>query len=111
MSFSIKKTKDDAPKEIKSALPVEESSEDEVQEDIKREVLPVSTTPPPPPLPPPAVEPTETDTKQTETKNRLLDEDDPILEMIDLTEDTDEGKKEMKRGNNNKRTTNNKRVF
>lgn len=93
MSFSIKKTKDDAPKEIKSALPVEESSDDEeVEVDGKNEVVvvaTVSTTPPPPPPP----EPT------TETETKVLDEDDPILEMIDLTEDPDEGKKEMKRGN------------
>lgn len=98
VSFSIKKPKDDPPKEIKSALPVEESSEDEtvsttpplppppaaaVAEEKQTEVTTTTaaTTPPPPPTPP--------------TTNGLLDEDDPILEMIDLTDELEE----KRRGN------------
>lgn len=97
VSFSIKKPKEDVPKEIKSALPVEESSsEDETKQEV-------STTPPPPPPPPPIPPPPPPEEQpvevtQTQNKNKLLDEDDPILEMIDLTEEVDE-KKEGKRGN------------
>lgn len=77
MSFSIKKPKEDPPKEIKSALPIEESSEDET----------TSTTPP---LPPMEDKPPTNNEENATTKNGLLDEDDPILEMIDLTDDVEE---------------------
>lgn len=93
VSFSIKKTKEDAAKEIKSALPMEESSDDE--EIVKNEettAIEVSRTPPQPP--PPSIE--EKIVQSTETTNGLLDED-PILEMIDLTDDVEE-KKDIKRG-------------
>ncbi|XP_044261622.1 protein suppressor of white apricot [Tribolium madens] len=76
--FSIKKPKDDAPKEIKSALPVEESDEEEK----------------PPEIPDPVTKEGETsnDTTESSHKNGVFDGEDPILEMIDLTDDIEERK-------------------
>lgn len=95
VSFSIKKSKDDAPKEIKSALPVEESSDED--EGGEKMVETPSTTPPPPP----EQEKPSTDVAIETKKNGLLDEDDPILEMIDLTEDI-EDRRDVKRGKEKK---------
>lgn len=111
VSFSIKKTKEEQPKEIKSALPIEESDEEEVLENASNNV-------------PSAVvlvanisnsnkstddvctsenteDPKDEDDnpKEEDAKNGIiLDSDDPILEMIDLTDDTEE-RKDAKRGN------------
>ncbi|XP_018577748.1 splicing factor, suppressor of white-apricot homolog [Anoplophora glabripennis] len=115
--FSIKKAKDEQPKEIKSALPVEESDEEETD--------PIA--PPAPhisPISTPAVTATicidensksprevtdltnkeekEPEAKGSSTKenkkNGILDVDDPILEMIELTSgEAVEDKKDAKR--------------
>lgn len=76
---------------------MEESSEDE-------EKAEPSTTPPPPPPPQPPPpsqpaqqQPSEVKIVEKQAKNGLLDEDDPILEMIDLTDDV-EDRKDAKRG-------------
>lgn len=132
VSFSIKKPKDDPPKEIKSALPLEESSEDE--ETDAQTPKPSVALPVPPPMTVipssssistattttavlPAVVTTpsvegeivpvitkvpveESDASQREdeeVRNGGLDADDPILEMIDLTDDMEE-RKDARRG-------------
>lgn len=87
MSFSIKKPKDDVPKEIKSALPLEESSEEESED--KNVTTEASTTPP-------IVKSPVVVMQTVEESNGTLDED-PILEMIDLTDDS-EDRKEIRRG-------------
>lgn len=129
--FSIKKPKDEPPKEIKSALPIEESSDEETvtQSDKTKNgdtpeasvISTITTTTAvtnttAPVVPVQAVQPEssqeegnndenservvkETTEVQdiTKLKNGLLDPDDPILEMIDLTEDVDE-KRDTRKG-------------
>lgn len=102
VSFSIKKPKDDPPKEIKSALPLEESDEDEVEceKTLTEAVITVSA------LPSITTETANSNLSDTGSKTSeesennkngiLLDSDDPILEMIDLTEDLAE-RRDLKR--------------
>lgn len=90
VSFSIKKPKEhEVPKEIKSALPVEESDEEvddknepqnavQDQEQQQQQLV-------------------EKESPKSELKNGIMDVDDPILEMIDLTDDAEE-KRDAKRG-------------
>ncbi|RZB39274.1 suppressor of white apricot [Asbolus verrucosus] len=86
VSFSIKKPKDDGPKEIRSALPVEESDDEDTN---MSETTPAATT--------------DNSAKEVESSNdasnesshkngAIFDGDDPILEMIDLTDDIEERK-------------------
>ncbi|XP_056633487.1 splicing factor, suppressor of white-apricot homolog isoform X1 [Diorhabda sublineata] len=117
VSFSIKKTKEEPSKEIKSALPVEESSDEEQS----NSTLTTPEKPKSPVLPStPSVtvwriggevpkkiisekitvshaENTE-EVKQIEEdkKNSILSEEDPILEMMELTDGLEE-KKDVKR--------------
>lgn len=133
VSFSIKKHKEhEAPKEIKSALPVEESDdEDEEETETSTQVTPTtnSSNTPLSQTPPviqsvvavtstvtvPVLAPVtcteiplehlnpESNSPETEIKtvalckNGVIDVDDPILEMIDLTDDSEE-KRDAKRG-------------
>uniref|UniRef100_A0A1Y1KDW5 SURP motif domain-containing protein n=2 Tax=Photinus pyralis TaxID=7054 RepID=A0A1Y1KDW5_PHOPY len=103
VSFSIKKPKDEMPKDIKSALPMEESDEEEVV-DCK---TPVETsahnTPTTTPVrvhhsasltPPPRV--TEPSIDETKDDSKSFEAEDLILEMIDLTDDLEE-RRETKR--------------
>lgn len=120
VSFSIKKAKEEPSKEIKSALPVEESS-DEEESTTKNATLATPEKPKSPVLPSapsvtvwriggdvpkkivsekiavPDAENTE-DVKQIEIdkKNSMLSEEDPILEMMELTDGLEE-KKDVKR--------------
>ncbi|XP_018335532.1 splicing factor, suppressor of white-apricot homolog [Agrilus planipennis] len=124
VSFSIKKTKEETPKEIKSALPMEESDED--AEDNLANVAPVSTVQPQntptnqinsancsPSRTPPlkdfdqsakSCSEVEINNKNVEKskENDLLDGEDPILEMIDLTDDAEE-RRENKRAEDRKK--------
>lgn len=103
VSFSIKKSKDEGQKEIKSALPVEESDEDVdhknddgqvVTDTICSAVPDLSLTPPPRVVKTPT--PSPTNLESTETVTGKVEADDLILEMIDLTDDL-EDKRECKR--------------
>jgi hypothetical protein len=85
VSFSIKKPKDDGPKEIKSALPVEESDEEEPNPPETATVTPAAD----------ATNKEAESTKDTDPAHKngtIFDGDDPILEMIDLTDDAEERK-------------------
>lgn len=97
MCFSIKKPKEDAPKEIKNALPVEESDDEETPKVEVGSAAPSS--PSSTPKEPEAIL-SEVSNESSQTKNGpIFDGDDPILEMIDLTDDTEE-RKDAKRGTN-----------
>lgn len=91
VSFSIKKAKEEQPKEIKSALPLEESDEEEAGEN---NAIPAVTN-----MSNSSKNEEENKKPETDdTKNGIiLDNDDPILEMIDLTDDSEE-RKDAKRG-------------
>jgi hypothetical protein len=90
VSFSIKKPKDDGPKEIKSALPVEESDEEEPNPPETATVTLAADA-----TNKEAESPNDTD--PAHKNGTIFDGDDPILEMIDLTDDAEE-RKDAKRG-------------
>lgn len=95
MCFSIKKPKEDAPKEIKNALPIEESDEEET---AKLEAASTAASPPSSTPKEPEAVLSEVSNESSQTKNGpIFDGDDPILEMIDLTDDSEE-RKDAKRG-------------
>lgn len=130
VSFSIKKPKEDPPKEIKSALPIEESDEDETENsatpnpptsqstnssiltkfsesqqrrDIKEVVVNKIDNGTVSSKESSSNKETYTrkDAKITEAsskKNGLLDGDDPLLEIIELTGENGGDKKDSKRG-------------
>ena len=116
VSFSIKKPKEEVPKDIKSALPLEESDEDESEEkssqvgqnaptinSTTQNVAPLSASitkkdAQSPGRPEVDIDKKIQDKQKTcekptemhqDSKNGI-DEDDPILEMIDLTGDVEE---------------------
>lgn len=92
VSFSIKKPKEETSKEIKSALPLESDEEEIAQEEeetsVPSEIVPESTQ-----QETPVVEEKQQEESQEETQGNgkpFMDGDDPILEMIDLTDDLEE---------------------
>ncbi|KAJ8928908.1 hypothetical protein NQ314_018479 [Rhamnusium bicolor] len=118
VSFSIKKAKEEQPKEIKSALPVEESDEEDAENitSATNTIASVSTTPSvastignadssksPKEVVEITIKNPEKDNDIREVvrdgkKNGILDGDDPILEMIELTSgDISEDKRDAKR--------------
>ncbi|KAF5301084.1 hypothetical protein FQA39_LY10903 [Lamprigera yunnana] len=108
VSFSIKKPKEETTKEIKSALPVEESDED-LDQPICSPSVPVSVpdnnstslTPPPRILKTPS--PDEAAGEEAiSDKDSKQESDDLILEMIDLTDELEE-KRESKRAEHRKK--------
>ncbi|CAH0549074.1 unnamed protein product [Brassicogethes aeneus] len=84
--FSIKKPKEEPAKEIKSALPVEESDDEEEQQE--KEETPPQIDVEKPTEDKPQV--TEETLETPQCKNGIIDVDDPILEMIDLTFDAED---------------------
>ncbi|GJQ85386.1 su(w[a]) [Trypoxylus dichotomus] len=117
VSFSIKKPKEEIPKDIKSALPIEESDEEIPEETPSNSKEPISIRSPDnqhlnPPIAPtttslikelpkepetnsgnsPLLVKEKSTTPEKKTIDNPLDGDDPILEMIDLTEDLEEKK-------------------
>ncbi|XP_063930077.1 splicing factor, suppressor of white-apricot homolog isoform X2 [Zophobas morio] len=89
VSFSIKKPKDDGAKEIKSALPVEESDDEDtnMSEPVASVATPTSDT---------AIKEADSSNDASESSHNkngtIFDADDPLLEMIDLTDDIEERK-------------------
>ncbi|KRT80374.1 hypothetical protein AMK59_8728, partial [Oryctes borbonicus] len=121
VSFSIKKPKEEIPKDIKSALPIEESDEETPEEapptskestlaktpEILQSNISITSAttsiikdlPKEPEISSkesPLVVKEKSKTPEKKTTDNPLDGDDPILEMIDLTEDLEE-KKDAKR--------------
>ncbi|CAG9858209.1 unnamed protein product [Phyllotreta striolata] len=106
--FSIKKPKDEPPKEIKSALPVEESDDEEEAPatpalnatfaSVAAQSPKTATENPKEAVqePPEEVIIEKIESAEAETNDKTNVDDDPILEMIELTEET-EDKKDAKR--------------
>ncbi|KAF5281900.1 hypothetical protein FQR65_LT14484 [Abscondita terminalis] len=94
VSFSIKKSKEDTQKEIKSALPVEESDDDGNSPAAVDNSEALSMTPPPRVPQTPTPPPIET--------TAVTEAEDLILEMIDLTDDL-EDKRESRRAEDRKK--------
>ena len=114
VSFSIKKPKDEMPKEIKSALPIEESDEDVEEACGTPSETSASNTPTSTPVPnhttsltpPPRAEPSTVQAEETnESESKILEAEDLILEMIDLTDDLEE-RRENKRVEDRKKRQN-----
>lgn len=93
MSFSIKKSKDDSVTRDKSALPVEDSTDDEEQ--IKDDKTGIAN-PGQSEEPTQGLEKTE-DNSENNNISQIIEIEDPIMELIDLTDDI-EDKRDLKRG-------------